>query len=473
PLSCSWLPPCPSAVPPSPPYRRMRPRGAWPTPAMATRRSTRRPRRPPSAPRASRNTRRPLRPASGPRAAGGSPRSARRARGLRRLRCSSRWRRSSSSIRRPGMGPAPPAAGLGRGPRAAAAGRGPRAAAAGGRRTSAGAAAGPRRPARGGPEASFRWLAEYALSDGALPPPWEAHTDPASGRVFYVEPGGEESSWEHPLAPQLRRIVEIGREILENPREGLLEEAKAALWHEQKDRELNCWHGPYQRNSGDGQYFVNSTTGASSPFDPRERAQFAYESQTNLLDHMQKVLTEQDVHAASPRFGSPRFGQPRAPAASGSTRPGSSGGRPTSACSFAVSFASPRGSTAASRASGLHAASFDGTPALPVFGSPATPELQPPATSSTSCSATGSSASKRRAAANRAARAATQAPQGERTDALSSMRAKAVHLFTVCLEEEDPRVQRLQLARKQAARQARLAQRPAPLRPAAPQPAAP
>lgn len=133
----------------------------------------------------------------------------------------------------------------------------------------------------------FGWIAEVGLQS-PLPPRWTAHTDTASGYVYYIDHDRQASSWENPLVPFLRRIVEIGRTYLQKPTEGFFEEQKGLLWHQHK-HELDCWHGPFTDDEG-RQYYVNSTAGVSSWQDPRIDAQYIFELESGLISSLEEVL---------------------------------------------------------------------------------------------------------------------------------------------------------------------------------------
>lgn len=136
-------------------------------------------------------------------------------------------------------------------------------------------------------EAQFGWLAEVGLQS-PLPPRWTSHTDEATGYLYYVDHDRQASSWENPLVPYLRRVVEIGRAYLENRTEDFFEEQKGLLWHQHK-QDLDCWHGPFSDDQGRS-YYVNSTAGVSSWQDPRVDAQYVFELESGLLTSLQEVL---------------------------------------------------------------------------------------------------------------------------------------------------------------------------------------
>lgn len=144
----------------------------------------------------------------------------------------------------------------------------------------------------------FGWIAEVGLQS-PLPPRWTSHTDPGSGFMYYVDHDHQSSSWENPLVPHLRRIVEIGRAYLENPSETFFEDQKGILWHQHKHA-LDCWHGPFADHQG-RQYFVNSSEGVSSWQDPRVDAQYLFELESGLLTSLEEVLPPPPMD--SPQFG--------------------------------------------------------------------------------------------------------------------------------------------------------------------------
>lgn len=136
-------------------------------------------------------------------------------------------------------------------------------------------------------DGDFGWIAEVGLQS-PLPPRWTAHADSNSGFVYYIDHERQSSSWENPLVPFLRRIVEIGRAYMQSQSEGFFEEQKGLLWHQHK-HELDCWHGPFTDDEG-RQYYVNSTEGVSSWQDPRIDAQYIFELEAGLLASLEEVL---------------------------------------------------------------------------------------------------------------------------------------------------------------------------------------
>lgn len=136
-------------------------------------------------------------------------------------------------------------------------------------------------------DAKFGWIAEVALQS-PLPPRWTCHADEQSGFIYYVDHDRQTSSWENPLVPHLRRIVELGRTYLQNRAHGFFEEQKGILWHQHK-HELDCWHGPFTDDEG-RKYFVNAIEQVSSWEDPRVDAQYIFELESGLLASLEEVL---------------------------------------------------------------------------------------------------------------------------------------------------------------------------------------
>ncbi|CAE7393213.1 ITCH [Symbiodinium natans] len=136
-------------------------------------------------------------------------------------------------------------------------------------------------------EEEFGWIAEVGIQS-PLPPRWTAHSDASSGYVYYVDHDRQVSTWENPLVPCLRRIVEIGRNYLKCYTAGYFEEQKGILWHQHK-QELDKWHGPFMDDAG-RQYFVNSEDGISSWQDPRMDAQYVFELESGLLTSLEEIL---------------------------------------------------------------------------------------------------------------------------------------------------------------------------------------
>lgn len=149
-------------------------------------------------------------------------------------------------------------------------------------------------------EDEFSWIAEVGLLT-PLPPRWSSQHDSDSGAMYFVDTDTQTSTWEHPLAPHLARVVEVGRMHLRNPVEGLFEEQKQVLWSEHK-AELDCWHGPIHDDHGN-YYFMNSRDGISSWQDPRLGAQYIYDIQCSLLRHLQGILAAEEQDETMGDFG--------------------------------------------------------------------------------------------------------------------------------------------------------------------------
>lgn len=143
----------------------------------------------------------------------------------------------------------------------------------------------------------FGWIAEVGLQS-PLPPRWTSHTDDGTGYVYYVDHDRQVSSWENPLVPYLRRVVEVGRRYLQDPYASYFDDQKGVLWHEHKC-DLDCWNGPF--TSEGGQYYVNAVGGLSSWQDPRIDAQYIFELESGLLTSLQEVLPPADPD--TPGFG--------------------------------------------------------------------------------------------------------------------------------------------------------------------------
>lgn len=143
-------------------------------------------------------------------------------------------------------------------------------------------------------EADFGWIAEVGLQS-PLPPRWTSHDDYDSGCVYYVDHDRQVSSWENPLVPYIRRVVEIGRLYRQDPVEGFFEEQRGLLWHQHK-HELDQWHGPVLDDEG-RQYFVNASQNVSSWQDPRVEAQYIFELESGLLTGLENVLSHLEPHA--------------------------------------------------------------------------------------------------------------------------------------------------------------------------------
>lgn len=147
----------------------------------------------------------------------------------------------------------------------------------------------------------FGWIAEVGLQS-PLPPRWTSHADHDSGYIFYVDHDRQVSSWENPLVPYLRRVVEIGRNYARNREVNVnyFEDQKGLLWHQHK-HDLDAWHGPFSDDGG-RQYYVNATEGISSWQDPRIDAQYIFELESGLLTSLEEVLNRPGT-PDTPDFG--------------------------------------------------------------------------------------------------------------------------------------------------------------------------
>lgn len=134
----------------------------------------------------------------------------------------------------------------------------------------------------------FAWIAEYGLQDDVLPVRWTRLQDALSGSTYYIDSETQISTWEHPLLPTFRRIVDCGRLYLLQPSEDFFEDQKVILWQQLKS-DLDCWYGPHE--SPDGRlYYANSQTGESSWSDPRVETQWIFELESGLIDALQEML---------------------------------------------------------------------------------------------------------------------------------------------------------------------------------------
>merc|ERR1719353_411329 len=104
-------------------------------------------------------------------------------------------------------------------------------------------------------EREFGWIAELGLQT-PLPPKWSTCLDPSTGYMYFIDNDTQTSSWENPLLPYLRRVVEIGREHLEAPAEDFFEQHRDILWQEHL-HDLRMWSGPFNDFTG-RHYYVNS-----------------------------------------------------------------------------------------------------------------------------------------------------------------------------------------------------------------------
>jgi len=136
-------------------------------------------------------------------------------------------------------------------------------------------------------EPHFGWIAQYGLGEDTLPPGWTRHKDEISGSYYYVDHESQGSTWENPLLPHLRRVVEVGRQYLRHRSATFFDEQKVLLWHDHKEQ-LSCWHSV---EDGEGrQCFVNSVTGESLWQDPREDMRFIFELENILLTSLKAFL---------------------------------------------------------------------------------------------------------------------------------------------------------------------------------------
>eukprot|EP00927_Polykrikos_kofoidii_P076714 TRINITY_DN73754_c0_g1_i1.p1 TRINITY_DN73754_c0_g1~~TRINITY_DN73754_c0_g1_i1.p1 ORF type:complete len:559 (-),score=102.93 TRINITY_DN73754_c0_g1_i1:201-1877(-) len=143
-------------------------------------------------------------------------------------------------------------------------------------------------------EEDFGWIAEVGLQS-PLPPRWTSHTDEGSDCIYYVDHDCQVSTWENPLVPYLRRVVEIGRAYLQQPpaeQVNFFDDQKGLLWHQHK-HDLDCWNGPFTDPEGK-LYYINATAGISSWQDPRIDAQYIFELESGLISSLQDVLPAPD-----------------------------------------------------------------------------------------------------------------------------------------------------------------------------------
>jgi len=136
-------------------------------------------------------------------------------------------------------------------------------------------------------DAQFGWIAEVGLKS-PLPPRYTSHADEECGFIYYIDHDRQSSSWENPLVPYLRRIVEIGRSYLEQPSDSFFDDERGKLWHQHK-HQLDCWQGPFMDGNGK-QYFVNAAEEVSTWQDPRVDAQYIFELESGLLASLEEVL---------------------------------------------------------------------------------------------------------------------------------------------------------------------------------------
>jgi len=121
-----------------------------------------------------------------------------------------------------------------------------------------------------------------------LPPRWRSHVDATTGCVYYVDCDGTASSWENPLLPYIRRVVDIGRLYLQQPTPEFFAQQRDALWSHHK-LGLDSWHGPLVHPSGH-LYFTNSRSGCSTWQDPRVDAQYIFDLESKLLAGLEDLL---------------------------------------------------------------------------------------------------------------------------------------------------------------------------------------
>lgn len=148
----------------------------------------------------------------------------------------------------------------------------------------------------------FGWIAEYGLQEDVMPPPWSIHTDETSGLLYYSDNVTGETSWENPLTPCLREIVDIGRAYFHCAQDDYIEEQKNSLWDRHKI-ELDSWHGPMTDAEG-YHFFINSSNGVSSRQDPRLQTQHFWEIEVQVLDALQDTLAALEPREL-PCFGGP------------------------------------------------------------------------------------------------------------------------------------------------------------------------
>eukprot|EP00439_Symbiodinium_sp_Y106_P054736 s498_g7.t1 len=134
----------------------------------------------------------------------------------------------------------------------------------------------------------------------ALPAPWERHFDPATGCAYYVDADTQESTWDCPLIPCLRRVLQSGRRYLTSPSEGFFEEQKVQLWERLK-ADLDCWYGPLESPEGRA-YFAHSLSGHSSWRDPRVDTQFLFDLEGGLLDSLAEMLPPPEELQVAPEI---------------------------------------------------------------------------------------------------------------------------------------------------------------------------
>lgn len=141
-------------------------------------------------------------------------------------------------------------------------------------------------------EPDFGWIAELGIQT-PLPPRWVDETDPGTGCTYYVDQDAKTSTWDNPLIPFLRRIVELGREFLQEPKPEFFELAQDNLWADRQE-DLQGWHGPFTDFAG-RDYYVNSNRGLTSSQDPRIEVQYIFDLQCSFLSSLADVLPAPDT----------------------------------------------------------------------------------------------------------------------------------------------------------------------------------
>eukprot|EP00746_Dinoflagellata_sp_MGD_P035113 gnl/MRDRNA2_/MRDRNA2_18392_c0_seq1.p1 gnl/MRDRNA2_/MRDRNA2_18392_c0~~gnl/MRDRNA2_/MRDRNA2_18392_c0_seq1.p1 ORF type:complete len:555 (+),score=110.73 gnl/MRDRNA2_/MRDRNA2_18392_c0_seq1:80-1666(+) len=147
-------------------------------------------------------------------------------------------------------------------------------------------------------EESFMWLAEVGFQS-PLPPRWSAHADQSTGYIYYCNRDDQGTSWQNPLVPYLKQVIDIGRTFVMEGYPGFFQEQIGMLWSQLKE-DLDHWHGPFQTPDG-RPYYVNSVTNLSSWEDPRIDAQYIFELQSSLLNSLEQLLPPPSNSV--PRFG--------------------------------------------------------------------------------------------------------------------------------------------------------------------------
>jgi hypothetical protein len=145
----------------------------------------------------------------------------------------------------------------------------------------------------------FAYIVEVALRSD-LPPRWKKKVD-GNGATYYLDTDSDSSTYENPLMPYMRQVVEVGRMYLKAPSFGFFEKQANTLWQLHRG-ELADWHGPVQDESGNN-YFINGTTQTSSWHDPRLAAQHYFDVQSKLLKHLETTLSTGVVDDGAGAFG--------------------------------------------------------------------------------------------------------------------------------------------------------------------------